>query len=386
MLDALLRSRLKEQEARHLKRQRVVIADRQAMQLRLAEQDIINFCSSDYLDLATHPNVVDALKKGADRYGFGSGSAQLIAGHYGIHRELEQAFAAFLQRDDALLFNSGYTANLGVITTLADKSSAVFSDKANHASIVDAIQLSTAKHYRYAHNDLKHLSQRLGNAKEAHRFIVTESVFSMQGDQANLSAICDLANEHKAHVIVDDAHGAGVLGATGRGALEAAHLDQQQVPVLVTPLGKAFAGMGAIVSGSQTLIDSLLQFSRTYIYTTAYPPACAVALLASLALVQTETWRREALTHNIQYFKQAAEHRGLLLSPSETAIQVIRIDDNQRVMQLQRDLWDAGFYVAAIRPPTVPLGETCLRISLNCVHTQEQIMALVDNVARLYAQ
>lgn len=342
-------------------------------------------CSNDYLGLTKHPEVTKAFKKSADEYGVGSGASQLITGHSYPHRILEDAFAEFLNRDRALLFSSGYLANIGVVTALMNNESAVFEDKLNHASLIDAGMFSKAKVYRYAHSDIKHLESQLSKSNYKQKLIITDGVFGMNGDIAKLPELSMLAKQHNAWLMVDDAHGIGVLGDNGGGTLEHFNLQQQDVPILVCPLGKALGCYGAIVAGTNDLIESLIQFARTYIYNTAIPPAIAGALYAGLQVIKKETWRREKITYLVNYFKQQADIRNLSFLPSVTSIQSFIIGDAKTSLIISEKLLSRGFVVVAIRPPTVPKNTSRLRISLNCLHTEKQINDLLDNLAEIYA-
>ena len=270
------------------------------------------------------------------------------------------------------------------MTTLADRTSTIFSDKLCHASLLDGIVLSRAKHVRYRHRDIQQLAELLANNK-TNKLLVSESIFSMQGDCADILALVELAHQHQATLVIDDAHGIGILGSQGQGICAAYQLSQTEVPCLVTPLGKAFASLGAIVSGSHTLVDALLQFSRTYKYTTTMPAAICCATLAALDIMIKEAWRREKLNELITYFISQAKARHLtLLSDSSTPIKSIPCSSNQAVLAIQHNLMQHGFLVAAIRPPTVPNQGACIRISLNCKHTEMQIVQLLDVIANYH--
>lgn len=349
---------------------------------RTFTKSCINFCSNDYLGLSQHPAIIDAFQQGLVKYGVGSGASQLVCGHYDIHQQVEQAFAQFLQREAALLFTSGYTANIGTINALLGKQDAIFADKFNHASLVDAARLSPASVFRYTHHDIEHLRSRLHNNQYTHAMIVTDAVFSMQGDFANLAELAHIADQYQAILMVDDAHGIGIFGTQGAGIVAHFNLSPAQVPILVCPLGKAFACSGAIVAGSRVMIDNLIQFARPYIYTTAIAPALAGAIMASLQVVKAENWRREQLFQLIDYFKRAAAQRGLTLLPSESPIQALLIPDPKHAVTVSEQLLRAGYWVSAMRPPTVPEGTSRLRITLNCLHQDDQIDDFLDHLVR----
>jgi 8-amino-7-oxononanoate synthase len=369
-------------ETLSLRRKRQRIEEKNHNHIVIDGKALINFSSNDYLSLCSDVKIKAALKEGAEKFGLGSSASALICGYHSPHQVLEEKFAAFLKRERALLFSSGYLANLAVMNTLTTKNSAVFSDKLCHASLLDAITLSQAKHYRYQHNTPEHLEFRLTQNDLSEKYIVTESIFSMEGDIAKIIPLAHIAKKSNTTLIVDDAHGFGVLGATGRGICEAYHLSPQQVPVLVTPLGKALGSMGAIVSGSEALIESLIQFARPYIYTTALPPAIAYATSAALDIVQHENWRREKLQHLIHYFVESTRERKLPIQSTEiTPIKCLMIGENKKALALQELLKQNGFWVYAVRPPTVPENTARLRISLNCSHTEKEIMHLLDLIS-----
>lgn len=343
---------------------------------------LINFCSNDYLGVSRHPLVLQAFSDGAKKYGLGSGSSALVCGYHREHAELEEQFAAFLRRDRAILFNSGYHANIGVITALANRHWRIFMDRLNHASIVDAVLLSRAKFRRYAHNDTSDLRRHLSQQQNQPSMIITEGVFSMEGDVAPVVELAAIAEKSRSILMIDDAHGIGVLGRSGGGICEYASLRQIQAPVLIAPLGKAFGSLGAIVAGSGELIESLVQFSRTYRYTTALPPAVACATLQALKIIIEESWRRNRLNELIAFFINQASKRNLPgVSKNPTPIQTLLVGDNRQVIELQKKLSDQGVAVAAIRPPTVPVNTARLRISLSCEHTETQILQLLDLLA-----
>lgn len=375
-------ARLKRYQIEGLLRKRLLVESRDSQNMIIINgQPLINFASNDYLNIASHNKIKAALMQGVSQYGFGSSSSALVSGYYKSHQLLEERFAEFLQRDAALLFNSGYHANLGVITTLANRQNSVISDKLCHASLLDGIQLARAKHYRYRHNDIKHAEKLLQQTQQP-SLLITESVFSMTGNLSPAPQLAALARNYNSLLLIDDAHGIGVLGRCGRGISEYFNLSKQEIFCLISPLGKAFGGLGAIVSGDQALIEELLQFARTYRYTTALSPAITFAMLATLKIVEVETWRRERLLDLIAFFIRQACHRALpLISTDLTPIKSILIGNSNRVMQIQTTLMKHGFFTAGIRPPTVPSDTARIRISLNCMHTENDIMRLLDLIA-----
>jgi 8-amino-7-oxononanoate synthase len=340
----------------------------------------LNFASNDYLGLTMHPKVVAAFIQGAKEFGFGSGSATAITGYYSVQRTLEEKFAEYLQRERTILFNSGYHANIGVLSTLANREHTIVADKLCHASIIDGIRLSSAKYYRYHHSDIQHAESLLSKAKNP--ILITESVFSMEGNIVAVDQLSEIAEKYSAQFLVDDAHALGVLGLSGRGSQEYFNLTEDAIDCLLSPLGKACGGMGCIVSGRAELIDGLKQFARTYRYTTALPPAVISGLLAALEIMIVETWRRERLYKVINYFITQANARHLkLISNDLTPIKSIYIGSNARVLHVQAQLKRYKITVGCVRPPTVPKGTARLRISLNCHHQEHQIDELLDIVA-----
>ncbi len=367
-----------------LYRSRRTVETPQAVVLRLEGRRILNFCSNDYLGLADHPQVLTAFKRGAERYGVGSGGAHLICGHSLAHRQLEEELAEFTGRDRALLFSTGYMANLGVISALVGRGDAVFADRLNHASLLDGGLLSQAKFKRYRHVDCDHLNEVVTKTSAKSRLIATDGVFSMDGDIAPLDLLARSARAFDALLMVDDAHGLGVLGENGNGTVGHFRLTQEQVPVLMGTLGKGFGTFGAFVAGSEVLIETLIQKARTYIFTTALPPAVAEATRASLRLVIAEEWRRQKLQSLIQRFRQGAAQLDLRVIDSHTAIQPVLIGDNRQTVNLSNALLEQGILVSAIRPPTVPAGQARLRITLCADHDVEHVDRLLDSLDSVF--
>ncbi|MCB1616989.1 MAG: 8-amino-7-oxononanoate synthase [Pseudomonadales bacterium] len=385
-LEHFCQSRLLKRQQQHRLRQRSVLASSQGVHVRLDGRDFVNFSSNDYLGLAAHPDVTQAFKEAAAQYGVGSGASHLVNGHSVLHEQLEQALAEFTGRDKALLFSTGYMANLGVISALVGRGDAVFEDRLNHASLLDGGLLSAARFSRYRHNDVGHLAEQLSSSSARNRLVVTDGVFSMDGDLAPLKELSLLARQHDAWLLVDDAHGIGVLGENGAGCCEYLCLGQDDVPVLVGTLGKAFGSFGAFVAGRESLIDMLLQYTRPYIYTTALPPAVAAASLAALDILRQPEGPRLQLKTNIACFKNRAQALGLDFLPSDSAIQPIVLGDEQRVIQVAGALRDAGLLVGMIRPPTVPEGTSRLRVTLSAQHTEADIDHLLTSLGRTLTQ
>jgi len=381
-LEAALAAR---QEA-HLYRQRRQLESAQGPEVRVDGRSCLAFCSNDYLGLASHPQLKQALIEGVERFGVGSGASHLVVGHSSAHQQLEEALAEFTGRPRALLFSTGYMANLGVINALLGRQDAVFEDRLNHASLLDGGLLSGARFQRYQHNNVDGLRQRLANTEARRKLVVTDGVFSMDGDLADLPALADAAAAADAWLMVDDAHGFGCLGTQGGGCAEHFALDTEQLPILVGTLGKGFGTAGAFVAGSEALIETLIQFARPYIYTTALPPALAWATLTSLKLVREESWRRERLQQLIRRFRQGASQLGFELMDSCTPIQPILVGAADRALALSQALEQRGIFVSAIRPPTVPEGGARLRVTLSASHTEEQLDRLLEALAQCREQ
>ncbi|MFJ3261341.1 8-amino-7-oxononanoate synthase [Pseudomonas sp. NPDC086581] len=371
-----LAARLAQRQAEDLYRRRPLLESPQGPEVAIDGQPMLAFCSNDYLGLANHPEVIAAMRAGAERWGVGGGASHLVNGHCGPHHELELALAEFTGRPRALLFSTGYMANLGTVTALVGKGESVLEDRLNHASLLDAGLLSGARFSRYLHNDAASLASRLDKA-EGNTLVVTDGVFSMDGDLADLPSLCATARQQNAWVMVDDAHGFGPLGATGGGIVEHFGLGMDDVPVLVGTLGKAFGTAGAFVAGSEELIETLIQFARPYIYTTSQPPAVACATLKSLELLRAESWRRDHLNALIARFRAGARAIGLSLMDSPTPIQPILIGGSAQAMALSAELRQRGILVGAIRPPTVPAGTARLRVTLSASHTEAQVDRLL---------
>lgn len=372
-----LAAELEQIKQQNLYRSRRVVDSPQAVAIEIDGRQLINFSSNDYLGLANHPDVVNSFKKAANDFGVGSGSAHLICGHSRVHHALEEELAEFTGRERVLLFSTGYMANIGVISALLRRGDQVFEDRLNHASLLDGGLLSGAKFKRYRHNELNDLQRKMKDAANR-RLIVTDGVFSMDGDLARLPELATLANNNKAWLMVDDAHGFGVLGKKGGGLVQYYGLNQGQVPVLMGTFGKAFGTFGAFVAGSDVLIETLIQKARTYVFTTALPAAVAQATRTSLKLVIAESWRRDKLTQLVERFRRGASQLGLSLMSANSAIQPILLGDSQKAVELSQALFNQGFLVSAIRPPTVPKGEARLRITFSANHQEQQIDQLLD--------
>lgn len=380
--ERLLQGLLAARSARR-QRSRRLREGSEGSEIRVEGRTYLNFSSNNYLGLAGHHRIREALQRGVARYGVGSGGSHLIAGYGTAHARLEEELAAFLGRPRSLLFSSGYMANLGVLSTLARRCDTVLQDRANHASLIDAAVLSRARLRRYPHLDLSALEALLVVSTPGVSYVVTDAVFSMSGDLASLRQIASVCRDFGATLVVDDAHGFGVLGPEGRGTVRHFGLGLADVPVLIGTLGKALGVFGAFVAGSEALIETLIQRARSYIYTTAPPPALAEAVRAALAVSLEESWRREHLFALIAYFKAAARDCGLPLLESCTPIQPIMIGNSAEALRAAELLQTKGIYLVAIRPPTVPKGSARLRISLTADHTRAQVDQLLDALCAL---
>ncbi|WP_332675403.1 8-amino-7-oxononanoate synthase [Aromatoleum sp.] len=382
MLLEQLKADLAELDARSLKRVRRSLDTPCGPRARVDGREMLAFCSNDYLGFAAEPSLVAALQAGAERWGAGSGASHLVSGHYAVHDELEARLAAFVGCERALYFSTGFMANTGVIPALVGRGDAIFADRLNHASLVDGALLSRADLQRYAHADPAALERGLATSGARRKLIVTDSVFSMDGDVAPLAALLDLAERFDAWLIVDDAHGFGVLGPQGRGALAEAGLASWRL-IYIGTLGKAAGVSGAFVAGEADVIEWLMQKARPYIFTTGAPPALAEALLASLGLIQTGDARRRHLASLIDLLRAELRLARWTLLPSRTPIQPILIGDNAEAAAVARGLWDEGLWVPAIRPPTVPQGTARLRVSLTAAHSADDVRRLASALNRL---
>ena len=423
-----LQHELDNRAAQGLLRRRRSLATPQGVRITVDGKPYLSFCSNDYLGLANHPELIEALQQGAQQFGVGSGASHLVSGHFDAHQQFEQEFAAFVGKPAALSFSTGYMANLGVVQALVGRGDTVFADKLNHASLNDAMLLSRAEVKRYRHNDVAHLAQLLSqtnggdaalplpsgdvdalaalhirpapggrnplplagegeNVKKresipGRKLIITDAVFSMDGDLAPLPELLALCEQHDAWLLVDDAHGFGVLGEQGRGVMSHFKLSSPRIIYMAT-LGKAAGVAGACVAGEQVVIDILLQNARSYIYTTASPPALSSALLASLHLLRTEDWRRARLQQLIAQLRAGAKDLPWAMMESFTPIQPLLVGSNEAALNLSEGLRARGIWVPAIRPPTVPQGTARLRITLSAAHQPADIEELLEALHEL---
>lgn len=383
-LTAQLASELADIAAAGLTRRRRVLDSPAGRLATVAGKQLLNFASNDYLGLAGNADIAAAMAAGANQWGAGSGASHLVSGHLTPHEQLEQEIAAFTGFPRALTFSTGYLANLAVTPTLAGRGDAVFADKLNHASLIDAMQLAKANGadvQRYPHNDVAALERLLAASNAARKVIVTDAVFSMDGDLAPLPLIFELAERYDAWLVIDDAHGFGVLGPHGEGSLAHFNLPASERILLMGTLGKAAGVGGAFVAGSATAIEYLLQKGRSYIFTTAAPPAVACALSKSLHIIRDGDALRAKLMARIAQLRDGLAGKPLL--PSATAIQPYIVGDNDAAVALAKALWERGLWVPAIRPPTVPKGTARLRISISAAHTADDIDQLLSALKEL---
>ncbi len=356
-----------------------------AADIELDGRACVDFCSNDYLGLSTHPRIVLAFIAAAREHGVGARASHLITGHQSEHEALERELAAWTGRERALVFSTGYMANLGLVAALVRRNGAVFGDRLNHASLIDGGRLSGAALHHYPHGDAAALDRQLAAVASGPVVVLTDGVFSMDGDLAPLPALAEVCRRHGAFLAVDDAHGLGVIGATGRGSLEHFGLSADDVPALVGTFGKAFGSFGAFVAGSGELIDTLVQRARTYIYTTALPAAVAAATRAALAVSIEESWRRERVLALTRRFRERASSAGLPLADSTTPIQPVMLGGADTAVRASEALLARGFFVAAIRPPTVPADTSRLRVTLSAAHRDDDVDRLVDALAAVLA-
>jgi 8-amino-7-oxononanoate synthase len=360
-------------------RHRRVLQSPQGVHVKVDGKAYLSFCSNDYLGLADHARLIKAAREGAELWGIGAGASHLVCGHHAAHEALEDALAKFVGFPRALTFSTGYMANLGAVTALMRRGDTIFADRLNHASLNDAALLSRADFKRYPHHDIAALEGLLAQSQSKRKLILTDSVFSMDGDIAPVPALLELCEQYDSWLLLDDAHGFGVLGREGRGALSHFALRSPRVVYMAT-LGKAAGVFGAFVAGEDEVIETLVQCARSYIYTTATPPMLAHTLLESLDLIRAEEWRRIRLTGLIRQLKSSLRLRAFRLLPSDTAIQPLIIGGNDEAMNASARLAEKGILVPAIRPPSVPQGQARLRISLSAGHSGEDVDRLVSAV------
>ena len=364
--------KISDLEKNHLLRSRRVANSAHGTQMRIDNQDVINFCSNDYLSLASHPIIKEALIKGVEKYGVGSGASHLVSGHSESHKLLEEALAEFTGQESALIFSSGYSANLGIFSALRDEIKWAIQDKLNHASLIDGNRLIGLPIQRYLHNNLESLDKKIKN-QTGPGLIVTDNVFSMDGDRANISGIVKIINKKNAILMQDDAHGFGIFDPI-----------IPQNSIYMATLGKAAGLMGAFVSGNKDFIEFLIQKSRPYTYTTALPPSICHAALESLTLIKNGE-QKEKLITNIKHFRNMAFQLGLNFEDSNSAIQPLIVGSSSKALIISNRLFKEGFFVSAIRPPTVPPNTARLRFTVSANHKIDQIDALLEKVKNVMA-
>ncbi len=380
---AWIADRLDALERSHLRRDVVARDGAPLTELRRNNRSYANFASNDYLGLAADPRLQAAAGAAIEQYGWGAGASPLIVGYTGLQAQLEQSLAQFEGTEAALVFGSGYAANVGTITALVDREDAIFSDELNHASIVDGCRLSRAAVHVYSHGDVATLAELLKHVPARRRLIVTDSLFSMHGDMAPLADLAELAEQHQAMLMVDEAHATGIFGPAGRGLCEAVGVEDV-VAIRLGTLSKALGCSGGFVAGSRELIDWLVNRARTYIFSTALPPTNAAAAMAALKIVQEEPWRREKLLQTAQTLANELRGHGWNLGESASQILPLVVGASERALQLAAWLKELGFWIPAIRPPSVRPGEACLRISLSANHAPETIALLRDTLVRVH--
>ncbi|CAH1905714.1 8-amino-7-oxononanoate synthase [Candidatus Nitrotoga sp. HW29] len=382
----VLQHELDTRAAQGLLRHRYSLQAAQGTRVKVNGKPFLSFSSNDYLGLACHPQLLAALQAGTQQVGLGAGASHLVSGHFSAHDELEQALATFVGKPAALLFSSGYLANLGAVQALVGRNDRIFADKLNHASLNDAMLLSRAQVHRYRHNDMAHLAQLLGQPTSGRKLVITDAVFSMDGDLAPLLELLALCEQYDAWLLVDDAHGFGILGEQGRGSLfhyrDSSGLASPRIIYMAT-LGKAVGVSGAFIAAEQVVIDTLVQNARSYIYTTASPPALSCAVLASLHLLQNEEWRRTQLWKLVAQLRAGLTGLPWGLMHSDTPIQPLLVGNNNVAVALSEALRKRGIWVPAIRPPTVPQGTARLRISLSAAHSEQDVAQLISALHEL---
>ena len=374
--------RLHSRKNNGLYRRRLILEGSQGVNVSIEGHDYLSFCSNDYLGLASHPELIEAVCEGAQQYGVGAGASHLTIGHHASHHKLEKMLAKFTGFPDALLFSSGYMANVGVVTALVGRGDEIYSDKLNHASLNDAAMLSRAKWIRYPHLDLTILEKRLSVSKANYKLVITDAVFSMDGDIAPIVELLGLCEKYNAWLLLDDAHGFGVFGKQGQGIVSHFNCSSPRIIYMAT-LGKAAGVSGAFVAGQEVIIETLIQYARNYIYTTAMPPLLSYTLLKSLVLIKQEGWRRKRLIQLTEHLKKELQLLRWVLLPSDTPIQPVIIGENSEAMKIRDALHERGILIPAIRPPTVPKNSARLRISLSATHSIKDIERLAAALREL---
>lgn len=383
MHDEMIRQQLTELEKQDALRKRRLLQTPQGVNVEIDNKSYLSFCSNDYLGLANHPSVCAASIEAIKQYGVGSGASQLVSGYSKLHHDLENSLEDFLGYERVILFSSGFLANLGVVTTLGNKDALILADRLNHASLIDGARYSAASMKRYRHRDFNHARLLLETSNSPSNIIITDGVFSMEGSVAPLVELSQLCKAQNNLLIVDDAHGIGVLGKDGRGSMQLLGLSASEVDILIGTFGKAFGSAGAFVAGSKETIEYILQKARTLTYSTAMPVALAAATQRSLEIIRHDHDRRRRLDANIQYFRQQATNRELNIEASNTPIQTMVLGNNLDTLKASEQLANQNILVIAIRPPTVPANSARLRITLSSEHKQQQIDQLISALANI---
>lgn len=381
-----INSALQQRQEDGLYRQSQVTENKQGRYISVAGKHYLNFSSNDYLGLASDPTLICAWQEGAERYGVGSGGSYLVTGYNQAHHELTDQLKAWLGVEALALFSSGYSANQAIIKLLLDKNAFLLQDKLNHASLMEAGSLSPCKMLRFKHNDTTHLETLLQKHDNPNCLVISEGVFSMDGDKAPIKALHSQSCKHNSWLMVDDAHGLGVLGDKGQGSVVNAGLKNSDLQIYMATFGKALGVGGAFVAGSQDFIDYLTNFSKPYIYTTGLPPAMAYTISQAAKMAEKEQWRRDKLFELITLFRKLATQNNIVLCDSQTAIQPLVIGDSKRTLQIANKLKSLGFWVTAIRPPTVPQNTARLRITLTTNHEAQDIKQIVNAIAMILSE
>ena len=374
---------LAKREGEGLLRHLEPVSDRKGGRIRIGAREFMDFSSNDYLGLSGHPRLIEAARRALDRFGASSSASRLLSGDLEIHHQLEERVARFKNKDSALIFNSGYQANVGIISSLYGEGDLILSDRLNHASIIDGILLSGARSFRFRHNDPCHLEDILrkerGRYKKA--LIVTESLFSMDGDRTDLSALADLKERYGCEIMVDEAHATGIYGMNGSGVVEEEGLSDR-IDLIMGTFSKALGSFGAYLAAPKGVIDYLINTCRSFMYSTSLPPSVIAADIASLDLVKEEPERRKTLLDNAAYFRDALREKGFTVKGSSQIVPLV-VGDNFKVQEIARSLQDRGYWVLPIRPPTVPQGEARLRFSITYNHDRDILKRLIDDIEEI---
>lgn len=377
---SFISDQLTQRKSQHLHRQSSIVMGKQSRIMRVNNKQYLNFSSNDYLGLASDPQLVKAWQHGAELFGVGSGGSYLVTGYNQVHHDVSQQLQEWLDVPAIALFSSGYSANQAIIKLLLKKGDLLLQDKLNHASLIEAGAMSPAKMLRFKHNDMDNLSSLLSVSTGENKLVISEGVFSMDGDTAPISTLMQCCKRQQSWLMIDDAHGLGVLGESGKGSVVAQQLNNTDIEIYMATFGKALGVGGAFISGSNELIDYINNFSKPYIYTTGLPPAMVYSIGQAALMTQRQQWRRDHLFELIAYFKQQARLLDLPLMSSDTAIQPILIGASDLAMKISNTLKEKGIWATPIRPPTVPNNTARLRVTLTANHSMEDIVLLIHNI------